>query len=39
MMEDTRRTWPTESTKQKPHGLTESEAASTGVFMGLHHIL
>ena len=26
-MEDTRRTWPTESTKQGSHGLTETEAA------------
>lgn len=29
-MEDTRRAWPTESTKQDSHGLTETKAASVG---------
>jgi hypothetical protein len=28
-MEDTRRPWPTESTKQGSYGFTETEAAST----------
>jgi hypothetical protein len=28
-MEGTRRTWPTESTKQGSHGLLETEVAST----------
>lgn len=29
-MEDTSRTWPTESIKKGSHGLTEIKAASTG---------
>ena len=29
-MEDTRRTWPTESTKQGSHELTETKVAITG---------
>lgn len=29
-MGDTRRTWPTESTKQGPYGLTETKSTSTG---------
>lgn len=41
-MDDTRRTWLTQSTKQSFHGLTENEAVSPlevlRLFKGLHQV-
>lgn len=37
-MEDTRRPWPSETTKQGSHGLMETEEASVGL-QGLYQVL